>query len=197
MNKQLEPIHFGFTQYMVAVKQASEKQKNFSTLYSTEEALRRINVLNTELYVAQQKLISTVNAIADQLRRHLKKWGRMDGTQLTDDAKLFQCGVDFTREQLDELTERYRHNFTMLQLIKKYGDDHGVIIPMKTMDERFLLIDSFSDFCFYLVSDIKHVIFDTGNKQTAEYEEETIRQYLQELAPGGARYEELVMELSL
>lgn len=51
----------------------------------------------------------------------VNQWGQLDGGRLTDDAKLLDADL-VTPAQFDAMKAKYEGNFTMLAVLKKYGD---------------------------------------------------------------------------
>lgn len=51
----------------------------------------------------------------------VNQWGQLDGGRLTDDAKLLDADL-VTPAQFDAMKAKYAGNFTMLAVLKKYGD---------------------------------------------------------------------------
>ena len=121
MNQHAENMRKALNDYKAATDKAKEQIKFITTTYGQEagEAEKRIQEKKTAK--ARAEAVDTITKAAGAGYREAEAWGRMDGSKLTDDAKLLDSGL-VDRAEFDRLKAKYSGNYTMLQALRKYGE---------------------------------------------------------------------------
>jgi len=86
----------------------------------------RINELKQQI---ENKSVETLGDVRRKVAAACDELARLDdldGAQLTDDAKLFSCGVPLTERDLVRIIQRNSDNGTMRQLAARYAQEHGL-----------------------------------------------------------------------
>lgn len=121
MNKHVETMKNAVTNYRKTVKAAVAKMDENTRLYKPEEAKKA----NAAIMAQLDKDRETVKGlIAEAKAAGLKDadaWGKLDGSKITDDAKLLDAGM-VNPDQFRGLVEKYKGNATMLQLLANYAE---------------------------------------------------------------------------
>ena len=103
-------------------KEASKKRVDMiREQYGDEAAAREQETQNKRLADARDTASTIITANHRVAVEHTENWGRLDGSQLTDDAKLLDAGLVDPKE-FDRMKDKYSVNNTMLVALKKYGD---------------------------------------------------------------------------
>ena len=121
MNAGIEKIKSALYTYKQQRDFAAERVKAIAADYGTEAGERERE--------RQEKKLAAHRADAERVIYDecsygivsAEKWGKLDGSKLTDDAKLLEADlVDV--ESFEQLKAKYAGNATMLQALKKYGE---------------------------------------------------------------------------
>ena len=107
--------------YSVAKTDAATRVEAIRKQYGDEAAAREQETQNKRLAAARETAETIIRANHRAAVEHTEKWGRLDGSELTDDAKLLDAGLVDPAE-FDRLKSKYSVNSTMLAALKKYGD---------------------------------------------------------------------------
>lgn len=89
--------------------------------YGDEAAAREQEVQDKRLADARDTAETIITANHRNAVKHTEDWGRLDGSQLTDDLKLLDAGLVDPGE-FERMKNKYSVNNTMLAALKKYGD---------------------------------------------------------------------------
>lgn len=114
-------IRNALKEYSATRDAANQRVETIRAQYGDEAAAREQETQNKRLASARE---ATETIIRDSHRvavEHTESWGRLDGSQLTDDAKLLDAGLVDPAE-FDRLKKQYSVNNTMLVALRKYGD---------------------------------------------------------------------------
>lgn len=65
-------------------------------------------------------VIIEVHDIESEFCDFIDKWATVHGEFITDDAKLLNGGINLTFDMYKDLLNRYKYNFTMLQMLDKF-----------------------------------------------------------------------------
>lgn len=120
MNTYIQRTKDLILDYLGKAQQTEAKITEGRAIYN-EEAMKREEARLRENLASMRKATEAeieryhAAAVADA-----KSWGKLDGTQLTDDVKLLQGDVSV--EQFKSLVERYKDNYTMLEQLRGYGE---------------------------------------------------------------------------
>lgn len=106
--------------YFAEAEIAQQKMKRNSEIYTAEFAEPENEKVKQQLRIARQAAENAIAEAREAGRAEALRWGELDGSKLTDDAKLLQ--FDISPEQFADLVARHKNNGTMASLLKQYGD---------------------------------------------------------------------------
>lgn len=122
MNQYLKEMKDALTTaYQEAKRHASDVATARET-YLPDAAAREISRLDSAHEQAQRAARDSILAARDRGIASAKAWGKLDGSKITDDAKLLK--LDLSSEEFEDLVERYKHNATMLHMLAQYAETH-------------------------------------------------------------------------
>lgn len=107
--------------YHKAKEAATTRVDAIRQQYGDEAAAREQETQNKRLADARGTAETIIRANHRVAVEHTENWGRLDGSQLTDDAKLLDAGLVDPAE-FERMKNKYSVNNTMLVALKKYGD---------------------------------------------------------------------------
>lgn len=67
-----------------------------------------------------------VKKMVDAAKQEIHSLNDLKGEDLTEDAKLFSCGVKLTESDLEKIIDRNSKNATMTQLALRYANENGL-----------------------------------------------------------------------
>ena len=126
-------IRNALKEYCVTRDAATKRVESIREQYGDEAAAREQETQNKRLASAREAAETIIRANHREAVEHTEKWGRLDGSQLTDDAKLLDAGLVDPAE-FDRMKEKYSVNNTMLAALKKYGDKQNDLARKATTD---------------------------------------------------------------
>ncbi len=106
--------------YFAEAEIAQQKMRRNSEIYMAEFAKPENEKVKQQLQIARQAAEEAISAAQEGGRAEAESWGKLDGSKLSDDAKLLQ--FDMSPEQFADLVARHKNNGTMASLLKQYGD---------------------------------------------------------------------------
>ena len=117
-------IRSALKDYKSKVDQAKSRIDQVKRDFGDEAEARERERLEAGLKSAREQAESVIRNSHREAVENTMKWGQLDGSQLTDDAKLLSAGL-VNPEQFDRLKGKYHDNATMLTALKKYGDQEN------------------------------------------------------------------------
>ena len=114
-------IRSALKEYNNAKEAAKKRVDMIREQYGDEAAAREQETQNKRLADARDTASTIITANHRVAVEHTENWGRLDGSQLTDDAKLLDAGLVDPGE-FERMKNKYSVNNTMLAALKKYGD---------------------------------------------------------------------------
>ena len=123
-------IRSALKEYKSKVDQANSRFDQVKRDFGDEAEKRERERLEPGLKSAREKAETIIRNSHREAVENTMKWGQLDGSQLTDDAKLLSAGL-VNPEQFDRLKGKYHDNATMLTALKKYGDQENGKIAEK------------------------------------------------------------------
>lgn len=111
-------------QYQKAAKAAQTKVRHAGEVYTAEIATKEIEAIDKELGEERQQAIAEIEAVQAAAEKEIERWGRLDGSEITDDAKLLSFGI-VTPDQFAVLVEKYKSNSTMSNILYEYGKNRN------------------------------------------------------------------------
>lgn len=121
MSKYIDDMKNALYSYRTTKLEAEKKVKETRDLYGDEAGDRERERQEKQLSVARERAEGAIREAYSEGVYMAEQWGKLDGSQLTDDMKLLDAGmVDV--DAFDKLKERHSDNATMLLALKKYGE---------------------------------------------------------------------------
>ena len=102
------------------------KKEMFSARYFAEKLQPELSALHLQLEKAKSGTIEKAVALVDAEIAECERADELDGSQLTDDARLLGVGVKLTEKDLRAILDRNRDNATMTQLVQRYAEQHDI-----------------------------------------------------------------------
>lgn len=93
-------------------------------------------------------VINEVKNIIDKYSESENEFFKLDGKEITDDVKLLS--LPLTSEQVAELQNRYKNNFTMLQTINDYAKKNNLpVYRLQSKENRIDILKFWNDKIIY------------------------------------------------
>lgn len=121
MNKNAEIIRKALQTYNGQRQQAEARVKQIRDLYGAEAAQHEQERQDKTLKQARATAEEAIRTAHRDGRSGAEAWGSLDGSKLTDDARLLDAGL-VDAEAFKGMKTRYKDNFTMLSALRKYGE---------------------------------------------------------------------------
>jgi vacuolar-type H+-ATPase subunit H len=110
--------------YKTTVDQAKNRLEQVKRDFGDEAEARERERLENQLKNARNQAEAVIRDSHREAVENTMKWGQLDGSKLTDDAKLLTAGLVDPAE-FDRLKTKYHDNATMLKALKKYGEQEN------------------------------------------------------------------------
>ena len=110
-------------QYQQAAKKAADEIARNNEIYQHDAALEANKAVAAKRAEVKDAARAEIEAAAAAGKTKAESWARLDGSKITDDAKLLQFGM--TPAQFSELTARNKNNGTMITLLAQYGKEQN------------------------------------------------------------------------
>jgi len=110
--------------YQKSSQATAAKIEEAVKIYQPAEAKARVEKLKAHQDEERKNAISAIQEEQEKARAAVAEWARLDGSKITDDAKLLEYG-GVTPQQFSELAKKYRDNGTMCQVLRNYGEKHN------------------------------------------------------------------------
>lgn len=121
MNHNIESMKNAMQAYRAKVAEADARVNSTRRDYGDEAAQREAIRQQTALDAARLEAQRAIRAAYEAGTSEVKRWGTLNGDNLTADAKLLDAGlVDASR--FEDMKAKYADNYTMLEALRKYGD---------------------------------------------------------------------------
>lgn len=114
-------IRNALKEYSKAKESSKKRVDMIREQYGDEAAAREQEVQDKRLADARDTASTIIEANHRNAVKHTEEWGRLDGSQLTDDLKLLDARL-VDPEEFERMKNKYSVNNTMLAALKKYGD---------------------------------------------------------------------------
>ena len=78
--------------------------------------------------ISEKKIETELEAkkMSETVKENIKKLNDIKGEELTDDARLFSCGIKLTTKDIESIIDRNSNNQTMIQLALRYAEENGL-----------------------------------------------------------------------
>lgn len=108
------------------------REGKYSQAYVNEHVNPQIAELNRDIERATAEAEQKACSIVDAHIHSLEAEDVLDGSQLTDDVALLNCGISLTERDISALLEKNKDNPTMIQVLGRYANEHGLGINLYT-----------------------------------------------------------------
>lgn len=133
MNQRKQSMQNVLRNYRKSVQNFHEKLSQARQELNTEAYKKREAELKAALEKEKESALSIIKETADAARKEALAWSKLDGSKITDDAKLLTYG-DVSPEQFRELVDRYKDNGTMCQILANYANKKNAEIRESSRD---------------------------------------------------------------
>lgn len=125
--------------YKTTIEQARIRLAKVKDDYGEEAESRERERIEKQMRTARNHAESVIHESHREAVENTRKWGQLNGANLTDDAKLLTAGL-VDRNEFDRLKEKYQDNATMLTALKKYGEQENEKLIAKAHEngEKFV-----------------------------------------------------------
>lgn len=121
MSKYTDDMKRALVAYREAKQKADQRLQEVKEYYGDEAAQREQERLEKQLKSARDTAEDAIKEAYSEGHYLAEQWGKPDGSQLTDDLKLFDAGM-VTPDVFETLKARYRNNATMSAALKAQGE---------------------------------------------------------------------------
>lgn len=121
MNQHAVNMKNALNDYKKATDTAKRQIEFITTTYGKEAGEAEREIQAKKLEKARAAAVDTINKAAGAGYKEAEAWGRLDGSKLTEDAKLLDAGL-VDKAEFDRLKAKYSGNYTMLHALRKYGE---------------------------------------------------------------------------
>ena len=122
-------VYTTVTDYMAKLSVLDEKEREINKQVQMETLARVTAEQQREELKAQRSAAYTeaIHEIEHIRRSHseaVDKWNELDGSKLSDDAKLLEMDLPMNQVQFQQLCTKHKDNSLMLSLLCQYADKH-------------------------------------------------------------------------
>lgn len=121
MSKYTDDMRRALQTYRDTKKKVDDSIKQVVDLYGEEAGTYERERQEKQLAAARTKAEAEIREAYSEGHYLAEQWGKPDGSQLTDDLKLFEAGM-VTPDVFETLKARYRDNATMSAALKVQGE---------------------------------------------------------------------------
>lgn len=121
MNTNIETMKKAIKNYKDLQTAAAERVKSITDTYGQEAGKREQDRQDKQLKQARATAEKAIREAGSEGLAAAERWGRLDGSRLTDDIKLLDAGL-VSAAEFEKLKSRHADNATMLEALRKYGE---------------------------------------------------------------------------
>lgn len=121
MGRYIDDMKQALVTYRDAKQKAEQRLQEVKEYYGDEAAQREQERQEKQLKSARATAEAAIREAYSEGHYLAEQWAKPDGSQLTDDMKLFEAGL-VTPEVFEQLKGRYSDNSTMLSALKAQGE---------------------------------------------------------------------------
>lgn len=147
MQEMLNKIARFINTYAEEAKKTYTEEQGLRKIYSPEETLRRMGIIQEKRNTARQLASDGIGALIGVQLDKIQAGMKMDGSKVNDDAKLLIPGVSFSQLQYEELLKKNKDNYTMQTLIAAHAGKAGYNLMLYGPEEKieaFKQVESYS-----------------------------------------------------
>lgn len=142
MNQTIQKMKTALSAYYNKAKEISPVIDRMKKELLPDVAAERAEKLYQDLNAIRYNAKEQIRSAAAEGRAAAEKWGMLNGSDLTDDAKLLQAGLTLTQKDFDDLCLKYKNNGSMCRLLAEYAEKQNQRVIPADPDQA---IDTFSD----------------------------------------------------
>ena len=121
MNQHAVNMKKALMDYKKATDTAKQQIDFITNTYGQEAGEAEKEIQAGKLERARSAAVDTINKAAGAGYKEAEAWGRLDGSNLTDDMRLLDAGL-VDKAEFDRLKTKYSGNYTMLHALRVYGE---------------------------------------------------------------------------
>lgn len=125
MNRYVESMKNALVSYKGQKTAGQARVNQIREEYGPDAAQREQERQEKKLQSARAEAERQIREAYDSGVYQAQQWGKVDGSRITDDAKLLDTGI-VDPDMFDTLKERYRDNATMLLVLKQFGERKNI-----------------------------------------------------------------------
>ena len=133
MSRYAEDMKRALVTYRDTKQKAEARYNEIKELYGEEAVQREQERQEKQLKNARAAAEAAIREAYSEGHYLAEQWGKPDGSQLTDDLKLFDAGM-VTPEVFETLKARYRDNATMSAALKAKGQQLNAAAAKEASD---------------------------------------------------------------
>lgn len=122
MDKIIQKMKTALETYLKAATDTIKTIEKMRKEILPEIVSERSENLYRDLSGIRYKAKEQIRAAGAEGRESVDKWGTLNGSELTDDAKILQAGLVLTQKDFDDLCIRYKNNGSMSRLLAQYAE---------------------------------------------------------------------------
>lgn len=129
--------------YLTKAQHTQQKIEEGKRIYQPDSMEREEKRLRGELMKARKEAEAKIDSIYHEASEEAREWGTLDGKKITLDAEIIKYdGV--TPSEFDVLVDRYQDNYTMLNILKKYGDAQNKKAAKEAREKGDLFVEPYN-----------------------------------------------------
>ena len=115
------------------------KSGNYSDQYTKETLQPKIDAWRRSIDEIKDQSRRSVHDLTAKFVEEVRRADELNPADMTDDCKLLNVGVKLTANDLRAIVNRNPNNRTMLQLVLRYADEHGIDTGMTyDLSDRYI-----------------------------------------------------------
>ena len=134
MSKYIDNMKSALVTYKTAKQDAEKRLQEIRELYGDEAGQHESERQEKQLKNARATAEAAIREAYSEGHYLAEQWGKPNGSQLTDDLKLFDAGM-VTPEVFETLKARYRDNATMSAALKAKGQQLNAAAAQEGKDK--------------------------------------------------------------
>ena len=103
---------------------ADINSKKYSAGYINDDLLPAYEAMKIRVKGLKAAALEDVHRLTEAKKAEISDAGQLRGKDLTEDAKLFSCGIPLTEQDIRHIVKRNAGNQTMINLAAKYAKQH-------------------------------------------------------------------------
>ena len=123
-------------------------------VYKQNVLMPKHGEIRHKINLKKAEVDSAVKQMTEQAKQQVFALNDIKGEDLTEDAKLFSCGVKLSEKDVEKIIDRNGNNPTMIQLSLRYAKENGLKVQrvynnhsaeMKACDDQYSIAHLYID----------------------------------------------------